>query len=304
MAHHGRMTENKRQASKALAVAFQDEEAATEAETRATLLERSNRTFTPVSKAFVQNPDKRAATREGPLAEFVRNGDKRGLNALLFATAITSNGDSDHGWSTTLPLSVWARVLNATTTAELTSANNATTKILGRLQARGLITRERVGRSRGVRVTLLAQDGSRRDYTRPSGKSETDRFLKLDHKYWTEDWFERLQLPGIAMLLVALHEPPLFELPTEKMRAWYGFSPDTAERGFSELRDAGLVTWFSRTKKEPLAPTGKTIINVYELQGAFTREDAATPAEVLDAVVSDGPLRSRPAAVRKAGAKP
>jgi hypothetical protein len=254
--------------------ALEDEEPADEHETRAYLIERSNRPFAPILKAFVQNPDQKLKDRSAPLALFVRNGDLRGLRALLFLHAIISSGDGDNGWSTTLPLATWARAFDTTTGADRRSASTAATKVLTRLTSRKLIRRARAGRARQVTVTLLRPDGSGAEYTRPDGTS--DRFLKLDNRFWTERWYQRLDLPATAMLLVALHEKPVFELPTEHMPEWYGFSADTAERGLKKLRDLGLIRVYARTKKAPLAPTGATQVNVYTLVAPFAPGPAST----------------------------
>lgn len=250
-----------------------NEEPATEDETRTHLLVRSKRPFAPIYKGFVQNPDKKAAKREGPLAQFIRNGDLRGLRAFLFLHAIISSGDGENGWSTTLPLSVWARVFDTTKAAGKSSASTAATKVLTRLAARKLVARERNGRARQVTVTLLRPDGSGQPYTRPDGTS--DRFLKLSNEFWTGHWYEQLDLPATAMLLVALHEKPGFELPTEWMPDWYGFSADTAERGLKTLHDLGLLDVQKRVKKAPLSPTGATQVNVYTLVGPFVVDGGA-----------------------------
>lgn len=247
-----------------------DEHPATSAETRAFLLARSGRDSAPLLKAFVQNPDRSAVNRSAPLSVFVHNRDLRGLRALLFAHAIISNGDNPNGWSTTLPLSVWARALDTTATAEPRSATSAATKILGRLQNRRLIDKARAGRARMVTVTLLRPDGSGDAYTRP-GRGNRDRFLKLDNAYWTEGWFDRLDLPATAMLLVALHEKDGFELVTERVPDWYGWSADTAERGLRTLQICGLIDVARRVVKAPLSPTGATVRNVYTLTGDFAR---------------------------------
>lgn len=253
-----------------------DEEPATEDETRKHLLVRSKRPFAPIYKGFVQNPDQKAAKREGPLAQFIRNGDLRGLRAFLFLHAIISSGEGDNGWSTTLPIAVWARVFDTTRTADKRSASTAATKVMARLAARQLIVRERSGRARQVTVTLLRPDGSGKAYTRPDGKR--DRFLKLSNEFWTEGWYEQLDLPATAMLLVALHEKPGFELPTEWMPDWYGFSADTAERGLKTLHDLGLLDIQKRIKKAPLSPTGATQVNVYTLVGPFVVDPGTTPS--------------------------
>ena len=248
-------------------VTVADEDPADENETRVYLLARAKRPFAPIYKGFVQNPDKKIANRAGPLAQFVRNGDQRGLRALLFLHAIISSGEGDNGWSTTLPLSVWARAFDTTKAADLRSASTAATKVISRLAGRNLVTRERSGRVRAVTVTLLRPDGSGEPYTRPDGKS--DRFLKLSNRFWTEAWYEKLDLPATAMLLVALHEKPGFELPTERMPEWYGFSADTAERGLRTLQDLGLLEVRKRVRKAPLSPTGVTQVNIYTLLEPF-----------------------------------
>lgn len=253
----------------------EDESPADENDTRAYLLTRAIRPFAPILKGFVQNPDRTLTKRGGPLADFIRNGDLRGLRALLFLHAIISNGERDNGWSTTLPLAVWARVFDTTKTAERRSASTSATKVLSRLAARRLIARQRTGRARQVTVTLLRPDGTGAAYTRPDGSAK-ERFLKLPNTFWTEGWYEQLDLPATAMLLVALHEKPGFELATERMPDWYGFSADTAERGLKTLRDLGLLHIHTRVKKAPLSPTGATRVNVYTLVGPFAPQAIAT----------------------------
>lgn len=272
-----------------------DEEPADEIETRAHLLARAKRQFAPIYKGFVQNPDRKAANRAGPLAQFVRNGDLRGLRAILFLHAIISSGDGDNGWSTTLPLSVWARVFDTTKAADRRSASTAATKVISRLAGRNLVTRKRSGSARAVTVRLLRPDGSGDQYTRPDGKS--DRFLKLSNSFWTDRWYEQLDLPATAMLLVALHEKPGFELATERMPEWYGFSADTAERGLKTLQDKGLLHVHKRVRKTPLSPTGATQVNVYTLLEPF-QVQAADPSSAL-ATKS----KKKAGAARKTGAK-
>lgn len=253
-----------------------DESPATEDETRAHLLDRSNRLAAPILKAFVQNPDRRKANRAGPLSLFVRNGDDRGLKAFLFLHAFISNGED--GWSATLPLQTWARVFGTTRDAEPRSASTAATKLLTRLERRQLIARARTGRARQITVTLLKPDGTGAPYlNRPMGTSAGDRFFSLTHRFWTKDWHRELDLPATAMLLVALCEPPGFELVTERMPEWYGWSADTAERGLRTLERHGLLTIGKRVRKAPLAPTGITVRNVYTLVGPLVPDVTAKP---------------------------
>lgn len=268
------MTKTTGPASDGAAGALEDEAPADETITRKHLLTRSKRDSAPIYKGYVQNPDQRLEHRAGPLSEFVHNGDLRGLRAFLFLHAIISSGEGDNGWSTTLSLAVWARVFDTTKTADLRSASTAATKVLTRLVDRKLIRRARAGRARNVTVTLLRPDGTGAEYTRP-GAGNDDRFLKLDNAYWNDGWYEQLDLPATAMLLVALHEKPSFELATERMPQWYGWSADTAERGLRTLRDLGFLTVHTRIKQAPLSPTGATKVNVYTLVGPFAHSTSS-----------------------------
>ena len=246
-------------------------EVATVADTRRALLDRTNRLFTPLAKTFVQNPDRAAASRRGPLAEFVNKGDHRGLLAFLLIHTAISNGTN--GWNTTLHLEVWARAFATIEHATPTSAKSAASKVLRRLEERSLIEREQSGRPKRIKVTVLMPDGTGQPYERPLGTSRETRFIRLSHRFWTDGWDQMLSLPAIAMLLVALHEKPTFSLATEHMPDWYGWSADTAERGLRELRDHGLLEATQKSRKEPLAPAGVTYFNQYTLRAPF---DSAT----------------------------
>lgn len=241
---------------------------ATGAETRAALLERSKRQIAPIRRDFVQLPAG-SPNRASVLSSFVSHRDKRALNAYLLLLAINSSGQGAGGWSTRLPLAVWARAFDTDLTTTGPSATAAASKVLTRLEDRRLITRSRRGRERQVQVGLLREDGSGNPYTRP-GAGNHDRFLVLSNDYWTEGWHEELDLPGIAMLLVALHEKPGFRLPAERAPQWYGWSADTTERGFAELVDANLLLKETKLVKAPLSPTGLAKVNEYHLLLPFS----------------------------------
>lgn len=133
-----------------------DQSPATEDETRAALLDRSKRAFAPVNKLFVQAAPG-SASRHGPLATFVRNRDLRGLHAYLLLLGVTSSGDSQDGWSTTLAIGAWARAFGTTRDATPASAASAVSKVLTRLEQRNLITRQRHGRERKIRFSCSAR---------------------------------------------------------------------------------------------------------------------------------------------------
>ncbi|MGH2628456.1 MAG: hypothetical protein ACRDHY_17605, partial [Anaerolineales bacterium] len=105
-------------------------------------------------------------------------------------------------------------------------------------------------------------------------------FLTLDHAFWLNGWHDKLKLPGLAMLLVALHETgpkrPVFRLPAEHAPKWYGWSADTTERGLAELHDHGLLGSYTHTRKEPLSASGYGRVNDYYLQPPFANHDPVT----------------------------
>jgi len=266
------------------------EKPATVQDTRVALLERSKRQFAPVNKVFVQAPAGNES-RHGMLATFVTGRDLRGLQAMLLLLGIISSGAGEDGWSTTLPIKVWARAFGTTLTATGQSATTAVSKTLTRLEDRKLIERTRRGRERNIRVTLLREDGSGSPYTRPAAGNR-DRFLQLPHTFWLNGWHDRLDLPATAMLLVALHEKSGFELPTEKVPEWYGWSADTTERGLRTLIELGVLTKTERVKKAPLSPTGLTRVNQYTLQHPFIPHTTpATSTETNDASAAPEAVR-------------
>lgn len=238
------------------------------ARTRRELLRRAKRSSVPVRAEFVQRPPG-SDVRASVLADFVRRRDQRGLNAYLITLALTSSADASHDWWTTLDIGAWARLYGTTLHAEQRTASNAVSKIMKRLEDRQLLRRERAGRERKIKVQLLREDGSGQDYTRPHGNAAGERFLKLSHAYWLERWDEKLSLPGLAMLLVALREKHGFKLPTERMPEWYGWSADTAERGFAELKEHRLIRASKNHRFDATSPTGFTYFNTYELQPPF-----------------------------------
>ena len=87
------------------------------------------------------------------------------------------------------------------------------------------------------------------------------------HAFWLDGWCDRLKLPGLAMLLVALRETgtskPSFILPAEHVPKWYGWSADTAERGLDELIEHSLLLKVRRYRKEPLSASGVGRVNQY-----------------------------------------
>jgi len=239
--------------------------AATPDETVDEIVAQSGRVAVPIRVAFLQEKASGGRVRPGPLADFVRSGDSRGL--ILYLLALTKA--SSEPWDTALPASVWARALGI----ELPQSNTATStisKAWKRIEDRRLVERSR--RKRMAEIRLLCEDGFGQPYTHP-GSSGT-RHLKLPHSFWLDGpagkrWFRVLDLPAVAVLLIALSQLDEFRLPFESGPDWYGISADTVNRGVHGLERHGLLQIDKGFKKAPLAPAGYTAENRYTLQPPF-----------------------------------
>ena len=239
-------------------------------DTVAAIVAEGGRDHTPVRISFLQLADGNVKS-PGPIAEFVTNGDHRGL--LLFLLAITKATTAP--WDTALPASVWARALGVALPSTK-GAVSGISKTWLRLEARKLIARSR--KQRMAHITLLREDGSGAEYTHPADEGG---YFKLPAAFWLSGpttatrWFRVLTLPEVAMLLVAASHKRGFRLPFEDAPKWYGISADTASRGLHGLADRGLLAIDSTYKKAPLAPRGYTSENRYTLQPPFTHREGA-----------------------------
>jgi hypothetical protein len=237
--------------------------AATPAETVTDLLTRSkHRTSTPLRRSFLKDtgPDGGA----GPLATFVRERRSRPLDLLILAHAVSS----EEPWHVDEHAMTWGRCLYM-------RQNRATEAAVSRmwtwLEGQRLVRTERHERKR--RVILLREDGSGAEFTL-AANGEGRGYFRLPHAYFFDEWHVELSLPAKAMLLIACAQKPRFELPIRKAAEWYHLTPSTVQRGFDELRDAGIFQVTSEWRKAPRARYGVTQVNVYRLLGAFKRAEA------------------------------
>jgi hypothetical protein len=71
------------------------------------------------------------------------------------------------------------------------------------------------------------------------------------------------------------------------MKEWYGWSPDTAERGFRELAKEGVLQVHKAYITAPLSPTGTAEVNRYVLLDPFiarpARKKAASTENAIEA---------------------
>ncbi|MFH9297577.1 hypothetical protein [Streptomyces sp. NPDC017520] len=274
---------------------------ATGRDTRTAILRRSIRANVPLRKAFVQAP-RTAASRHGPLCEFVTGRDLRGLKAYLLIVAACSNGTA--GWTTRHDSAVWARMMDIDRTATEQAARTGAWRALRRLQQRNLISCGRSGTT--ITVTLLREDGSGSPYERPLGKTEEDLYLQIPSAFWTRGYDERVDLPSLALLLVILREKNWSKFPAEKAPKWYGWSADTHERGLKGLLGLGLVERRKEFRKAPLAPSGFTMAYQYQRAAVMRPRKLRKQAAAMGLTGSasgnggfNGPEESAAAATRR-----
>ena len=259
---------------------------ATPKQTVEALLERSKRPkrAVPLRNTFIQKKDSRwRSTGPGPLANFVSGGDSTGLDLNLLVRSVASGDSEDDGYSVRQAAGVWARAL-AHCGSQISVP--AVSKAWTRLERRNQVKKTRSRRL--AAITVLREDGSGDLYTHPADDVEAGRapagsyvYFQLPFEYWLDDWSLKLSLPAKTMLLVSLSQGGVFSLPVERAPQYYGFSADTAQRGFSELVTARILRRWRERKVAPLRPEGYTLENHYMLLPPFDRlqDDASTAAE-------------------------
>jgi hypothetical protein len=131
-------------------------------------------------------------------------------------------------------------------------------------------------------VVALREDGSGLDYTYPTGRGE-DAYFKLPYDYWLsgQSYYVSLSFSAKVMLLISLSLKPPFILPTEKAKKWYGISPDSAERGLRELREADLLSRSRKSRDDWLTGTGKVMEYEYCLRKPFARQSRSRHLKVV-----------------------
>ena len=224
----------------------------------------ARRSSTPLRRSFLQQ-GKRGEPEPGPLKAFVTNGDHRGLLLYLLALGKASAAP----WDTALAAAVWARALNMDLPERPTAASTIS-KAWKRIEDRKLIRRSRYKRM--AHIHILKEDGSGNPYEHPSTAGEP--YLRIPNAFWKEGpnqnrWYRILNLPEVAMLLIARSLSDGFRLPVENAPDWYGISADTAHRGLRGLTEHGLLKVDKLFKAAPLSPAGYTADHLYTLQKPF-----------------------------------
>lgn len=268
---------------------------ASPAETRENLLKVTGRGYTVVRHILRQHPDD-VADRTSVLGPMVTERKRRSLQLYLLLLTMW-------GWleSQDEPITsaVWARALSTAKGRRWTPSNvsGAWTD----LEHRGLIERRRV--QHGLVVALRREDG-KAAYTKP-GRVKGDRretYFVLPAEFWTDEWFETLSLPGLALLLIIAGETSDKDevwLTNADAAKWYGLSPRSIEAGIEDLREHGLLHERVEWIKAPLSAIGATKRHWYSLTGSFSY---SARAEAQDAARAELEARTK-SRTRRKGAK-
>lgn len=111
------------------------------------------------------------------------------------------------------------------------------------LAKENLVSKQRGAKGR-LRVTPRREDGLS-NYEFPDGSKDWNEiYFTLPDRFWLDEDFARLSLPGLAVLLVIAKETnqkPSVRMTQDQMAEWYGFSRATVTKGLADLRKLGLL---------------------------------------------------------------
>lgn len=211
---------------------IEDLPASSSKQTRVELLQDAKRGFVRIRKDFVQQE---FGTRgETMLAKLVSGHKERALDAFLTVHALQPIlGDSP------LPLAVWARLLNCTPRAAGTALRVLETLNLLELAGTRVVPE----------IILKRENGDGKPWSNIAESERQGRgFFTIPFEFWTAGTIDDLGMPGKALLLILLKETQdpnakrkTFIMANERAQAWYGISERTAERGYLQLRKAGIL---------------------------------------------------------------
>lgn len=177
------------------------------------LVQRSKRKDSvQLRRGFIQ-VGRGPGSKPGRLHEFVTARDERALDLYLLVRLLAVG----HPYQVEQPSGVWARAMDLGTEGSAARVS----RVWPRLERMKLI--ERVGRrGRDTLVQVLHEVDPSEPYAPPAGTG--DPYFSLPLAYFKEGWCLRLNLAEKAILLVALYNPPIFELPLEYVDERYGIS--------------------------------------------------------------------------------
>lgn len=244
-------------------------DAPTPDEARAEMVKYGVRGYFKVRHVLVQNP-------EDPRPSIVgRMVTERRHRALVLNLLLLTCWPWLEESREPLAADVWIRALTADdVTKSLTWSESTLSRAWRDLEALGLIEkRERAGRL--LKVRPRREDGGE-PYTKPAGQRDRlNKYFTIPDIFWTEKYFARLTLPGLAMLLVIAKETsndPEMWMTYDRAKGWYGISAKSAQNGIDNLESLGLVHKRIESVKAPLSKSGWTTRTWYSLTGDFGHE--------------------------------
>jgi hypothetical protein len=115
--------------------------------------------------------------------------------------------------------------------------------------------------------------------SQPGSAGAEGDYFSLPYAYWRMGLQDRLDLPGKAVLLIALSRPDDFILPLEHGAKWYGISSDTIRSGLRSLQILGLLQMRMQHIPSPLTVRGYRTERHYTLRPPFgpRSRDGITP---------------------------
>lgn len=244
---------------------------ATPATTRQALLHKQARGYTAIRGVLVQLPEPdEGGARASVLARIVHEGKHRAL--LLYLLLLGAWPELD-GRKEPLQADVWIRALTGPRERPraLTWSRSTLSRAWADLEELGLVERRRIGRL--VEVTPRREDGQAA-YDAPGGRDDLwNTYFVFPDAFWEEDGlFARLTLPGLAMLLLIAKETNKRDeahFTFAQIDDWYGIKRRTAQNGFQNLKEEGVLDTRPEVIAAPLSPTGSTVRNHYSLTGDF-----------------------------------
>ena len=265
----------------------------------------AGRGFTVVRNSMVQ-VNRRGKWVGSSLGRLVQARRHRALLAYLLLLMVAQPLDKR---PKPLEAKVWARALSPDPPAPAWPETSMTPLwTMLEQPPHKLIERER--QARLVKITPRKENGRGPD-TRPRPDQRPadlgERYFILPDAFWLDGWHTQLSMPGVAVLLILLHETTARDevwLSPERADEWYGISTKTMYNGLEELRKNGLLTVREEWVPAELSAIGKTKKNHYNLNTPFatderralqkTAQDAARKREA-DAARKNRPRRRRSA---------
>jgi len=263
------------------------------AEDRAEAAAKWMRGYAQIRGVLVQEP-KAGEDRRGPLADFVTERQHR---ALLLYLMLLSVWPWLHDQKQPLEAQVWMNLLHSRSEdgRSLVWSESTLSRTWKYLASKNLIEKRR-GRKGLLRVTPRLEDASG-PYTFPSGekKNWSEVYFTLPDRFWIEEDFAKLSLPGLTILLVLAKETNKkteIRITQDQLASWYGFSRSTAVKGLADLRRLGLLEEREEWIPARLSKIRTTQAMHYSLTGDYSTEAriaARANAERRRRRVSTGP---------------